>query len=189
MKTLGMRLIEASNQQKWSDIIKEQKRYLESFKGNKDITAAVIAIYTVQFGNKDLESKMNLALVGDTVMSSLNNVIGQLVNVNLPEVRALLASINALQREIKNCEYLEDKNGNLLSALSNIQILNVRLNGYDLQNATVELLNMGTIGVNFVVIPDDIPQVSRALDKWQRELGYTSRVDNSGMAYIRFKIA
>lgn len=189
MKTLGMRLMEAANPKKWADAVKEQKRYLEGFKGNKDITAAVVAIYTVQFGNKDLESKMNLALVGDSVMSSLNNIIRQLVSVNLPEVRALLTSINALQREIKNCEYLEDKNGNLFSALSNIQILNNRLNEYDLQNATVELLNMGTIGVNFVVIPDDIPQVSRALDKWQRELGYTSRVDNSGMAYIRFKIA
>lgn len=189
MKTLGMRLIEASNPQKWSDVMNKEKKYLEHFKGNKDITAAVIAIYTVQFGNKDLESKMNLALVGDSVMSSLNNVIGQLAGVNLPEVRALLTSINALQREIKNCEYLEDKNGNLFSALSNIQILNERLNKFSLQNATVELLNMGTIGVNFVVIPDDIPQVSRALDKWQHELGYTSRVDNSGMAYIRFKIA
>lgn len=188
MKTLGMRLIEASNPKKWADAVKEQKRYLEGFKGNKDITAAVVAIYTVQFGNKDLESKMNLALVGDNVMSSLNNVIGQLANVQLAEVRQLVTAINALQREIKNAEYLEDKNGNLFSALSNIQILNERLNKFSLQNATVELLNMGTIGVNFVVIPGDIPQVSRALDKWQRELGYTSRVDNSGMAYIRFKI-
>ena len=105
MKTLGMMLMEASNPKKWSDIVKEQKRYLESFKGNKDITAAVIAIYTVQFGNKDLESKMNLALVGDSVMSSLNNVIGQLANVQLAEVRSLVTAINALQREIKNCEY------------------------------------------------------------------------------------
>lgn len=188
MKTLGMKLMEASNQRKWSDVMKEEKKYLEHFKGNKDITAAVIAIYTIQFGSKDLESKMNLALVGENVMSSLNNVIGQLANVQLAEVRSLLTAINALQREIKNCEYLEDKNGNIMSALSNIQILNERLNKFSLQNATVELLNMGTIAVNFVVSPDDIIQVSRALDKWQPELNYTSRVDKSGMAYIRFKI-